>query len=58
MSFFNKIFGGGPADKQPKSAPPAKPKEDPTEVKKLKIEAACNTLESRINEFEDKEKKF
>jgi len=50
MSFFNKIFGGGgaPDNKQPKGQPP-KPKEDTTDVKKMKIEAACNTLDSKIN---------
>jgi hypothetical protein len=53
MSFFNKLFGGG--EKKPKaSAPPPKPKEDSTEAKKLKIESACVTLDSKINEFEDK----
>lgn len=59
MSFFNKLFGGG-SDKteKPKNQPPPKPKEDSTDVKKLKIEAACVTLDNKINEFEDKEKKF
>lgn len=37
MSFFNKIFGGGDAKKEQTKAPPAKPKEDSTETKKLKI---------------------
>lgn len=58
MSFFNKLFGGSdkPATKGP--VPPPKPKEDSTDVKKLKIEAACVTLDNKINEFEDKQKKF
>ncbi len=59
MSFFNKIFGGGEKTQKPKSQPaPAKPKEDTTDAKKLKIQAACVTLDNKINEFEDKEKKF
>lgn len=53
MSLFNKIFGGGPSEKQPKNQSTAKPKEDPIEVKIFKIETACNTVASRINELED-----
>lgn len=59
MSFFNKLFGGNEKNDKPKGqAPPPKPKEDTTDAKKLKIEAACVTLDNKINEFEDKEKKF
>ncbi len=57
MSFFKNIFGGDGGNK-PKNQPPPKPKEATTDEKKLKIEAACNLLDNKINEFEDKEKKF
>lgn len=48
MSFFNKLFGGDDKSK-PKNQPPPKPKEDTTDAKKLKIEAACVTLDNKIN---------
>jgi hypothetical protein len=56
MSFFNKLFGGSDKNDKPTkgAAPPPKPKEDTTDAKKLKIEAACVTLDNKINEFEDK----
>lgn len=58
MSFFNKLFGGGDKPDKPAKGPaaPPKPKEDSTDAKKLKIEHACVILDSKINEFEDKEK--
>lgn len=50
MSFFNKLFGGSDKTDKPKSqGQPQKPKEDTTDVKKLKIEAACVTLDNKIN---------
>lgn len=48
MSFFNKLFGGD-ANNKPKNQAPPKPKEATTDEKKLKIEAACNLLDSKIN---------
>lgn len=57
MSFFNKLFGGG--DDKPKAqAAPPKPKQDSTQDKKIKIEAACAQLDVKILQFEDKQKKF
>lgn len=58
MSFFNKLFGGDDKKGQPKAQAPPKPKEESVDAKKIKIEAACNVLDTKINEFEDKEKKF
>lgn len=51
MSFFNKLFGGNDqkSNAQPKNQPPPKPKEESVEAKKIKIEAACNTLDAKIN---------
>lgn len=47
MSFFNKLFGGG--DDKPKAqAAPPKPKQDSTQDKKIKIEAACAQLDVKI----------
>lgn len=53
MSFFNKIFG---AEKKPAGPPPAAKKApvDDTESQKIKIEAACNKLDTKIAEFEDR----
>lgn len=59
MSFFNKLFGGGEKPKAPKTAAaPPQPKLDSVEEKKLKIEKASVTLDAKINDFEDKEKKL
>ena len=57
MSFFNKLFGGQDKKAKTTSAPP-KPAEESTEAKKIKIQAACVALDNKINEFEDREKKF
>lgn len=49
MSFFNKLFGG---EKKPeKTSAPPKPVEESTDAKKIKIEAACVTLDNKIQEF-------
>ena len=53
MSFFNKLFGG-----EKKEAKPA-PKPVPTEKDKaIQLEAAVNNLDIKIEQFEDKERKF
>ena len=56
MSFFNKLFGAEDKSKKAKAPPP--PPKDNTEQKKIKIQAACNALDLKIKEFQDKEKKF
>ena len=57
MSFFGKFFGGEKKEQKTAAGPP-KPVQESTESKKIKIEAACVALDNKINEFEDKEKKF
>ncbi len=56
MPFFDKLFGGEKKETKPQAPP--KPVQESTEAKKVKIEAACVALDNKINEFEDKEKKF
>jgi hypothetical protein len=54
MSFFNKLFGGDEKKKEPKVAEAPKPQINEIEQKKIKIEAAVNQLDVKINEFDDK----
>ena len=49
MSFFNKLFGGSDKKEEPKTAVAAKSKPEGVEEKKIKIEAAVNQLDTKIN---------
>lgn len=58
MSFFNKLFGGGEEKKKPAPAPAPKSEAEKIAEKKIKIEAALNELDVKIQAFEEKQKKF
>lgn len=57
MSFFNKLFGGE-EKKKPAPAPAPKSEAEKIAEKKIKIEAALNDLDVKIQAFEEKQKKF
>jgi|LakMenE01Jun11ns_1017448.scaffolds.fasta_scaffold5955870_1 hypothetical protein len=54
MSFFNKLFGGGEEKKKPAPAPAPKSEAEKIAEKKIKIEAALNELDVKIQAFEEK----
>jgi hypothetical protein len=53
MSFFNKLFGGE-EKKKPAPAPAPKSEAEKIAEKKIKIEAALNDLDVKIQAFEEK----
>lgn len=55
MSFFERIFGGGEKKPQPK---PVQRKVDTALQQKIDQEKALNTLQKKIDEYDDNQKKL